>query len=207
MNLPYSEYTKILGVTFDCSLQWNQHIDGLCRKLRSQCYGLNFMSHHCSKDILRTLYFANIHSHLKYGILNWGNSTNMHRVFILQKYAIRIIASLKMRDSCRDSFRNLKILTVPSIYVMEACCYVFTNKHVLLSNNSKHNYETRGRDLVHPGYHRTSKYQKTFIYSGCKFFNHLGDDIKLAPTLPIFKRKLKKILLERTCYSTTEFFI
>jgi hypothetical protein len=36
-------------------------------------------------EALKVIYFAPIHSLIKYGIILWGNSTTMHKVFMVQK--------------------------------------------------------------------------------------------------------------------------
>jgi hypothetical protein len=40
-------------------------------------------------DTLKVVYFAH-HSLIKYGI-NWGNSTTIHKVFVVQKHMLRTI--------------------------------------------------------------------------------------------------------------------
>jgi hypothetical protein len=49
---------------------------------------------------------------------------NITRIFALQKRALRYTAGLKHLDSCRNSFRNLNILTVYSLYIQETILYV-----------------------------------------------------------------------------------
>nr|CAI5817126.1 unnamed protein product [Callosobruchus analis] len=70
------------------------------------------MKTQCSESILLTLYCANFHSDARYGILLWGTSQHAHRVFLLQKFAIRIIAGISSRTSCRLYFKKYKILTI-----------------------------------------------------------------------------------------------
>ena len=205
-DITFCESVKILGITFDRYLDWGNHMDTLCNKLRSSCYGLRFMSLHCSRDVLMSLYYANFHSHLRYGITNWGNSAHINRVFILQKYAIRIIAGLGFRESCRPSFKNLKILTVAGIYILEVCTFVYKNQHKFFANQVSHNHNTRFKGLLQPQSHRTALYQRSFYFNGCKFFNALSEEIKLSPNLHVFKSKLKKILLDKNCYETDDFF-
>lgn len=206
-SITQTDSAKVLGVYFDCNLQWSNHIDALCGKLRKSCYGLRFLSTHCSRDVLLTLYYASFHSHLRIGILNWGNSTFVHRVFILQKYTVRVLANIKYRESCRESFRHLKILTVAGTYIYELCVFVFKNKSMFLANQLHHHYSTRHKDMLQPGEHRTALYQKNFFYNGCKFYNVLSNDIKTSPNIHIFKRKLKHLLLNKNCYTLEEFFV
>ena len=197
---------KLLGVTFDKHMQWTCHIENLCKKLRTSCYALKFMSKHCSQEILKTLYYANFHSHLRYGIMNWGNSASVNRVFLLQKYAVRILSSLSYRETCRDAFKQLRILTVASLYIFEVCLYVHKNKSIFVRNQARHSHETRSRDLLIPDSHRTSMFQRSFLYQGCKLYNSLDEDIRVSGSVHIFKHKLKRLLLEKNCYTIDEYF-
>jgi hypothetical protein len=70
------------------------------------------------------LYSSLIYPVLSYGIVVWGHSALTRRIFILQKGAVRYTAGLKHLESCRGSFRNLKILTVYSLYIQETILYV-----------------------------------------------------------------------------------
>jgi hypothetical protein len=74
----------------------------------------------------KTLYYGLIYPLLSYGIVVWGHSAkaNTTRIFALQKGAVRYTARLKHLESCRNSFRNLKILTVYSLYIQETILYV-----------------------------------------------------------------------------------
>nr|CAI5856184.1 unnamed protein product [Callosobruchus analis] len=119
---------KLLGVTFDENLQWSDHIDNLCLKLHSSCYGLKFVKTECSESILLTLYYANFHSHAEYGILLWEASQHAHRVFLVQKFAIRIIPGINSRTTCRLYFKTYEILTIHSIYILEAYTYAFKKR-------------------------------------------------------------------------------
>ena len=154
-----------------------------------------------------SLLCANFHSSLKYGIINWGNSSQVSRVFLLQKYAVRIIAELNSLDTCRYAFKNLRIMTLVSMYILEICTYVFKNKSMFLNNQTSHGYETRHKEQLQTAPFRTIMYQKSFIYNGCKCFNYLADEIKSSPNIKIFRAKLKHLLVRRVCYTLDEFFV
>lgn len=201
-----TDSAKMLGIVLDYKLDWFSHLDALCIKLRRSCYALNYMAKHCSSKILLTLYYANFHSHLRYGILNWGTSTQVKRVFIIQKYAIRIIAGLEYRQSCRAAFQNLKILTVVGTYILEVCTYVYKNFTTFSSNQQDHGHYTRSRGLLVPNNFRTTLYQKNFHYMGCKLYNALSSEIKNSSNVYVFKNKLKEFLLQKNCYTLQEFF-
>lgn len=197
--------SKMLGVTFDSRLLWYDHISGLCSRLRQTCFALKFMTNHFGLEVLKTLYFANFHSHLRYGILNWGLSAHVQRVFLLQKYAIRILMGLGPRQSCREIFKQHKILPLASIYIYEACVFVYKNKTMFEAYRGSHEHNTRGRNLLVPGSHRTALYQKNIFFNACKFYNILSDSIRASPNLYSFKSSIKRFLTGRAYYSIQEF--
>jgi predicted membrane protein len=75
------------------------------------------MHHICNNDTLRSIYFAYFHSIASYGIILWGNSSYSRKIFTLQKRIIRIMMGAHPRTSCRELFKKLEILTVPSQYI------------------------------------------------------------------------------------------
>lgn len=206
-DFPLADSVKILGIFFDSNLTWSVHIDALCEKVLRGCYGLRTLKNHCSRDSLITLYYSSIHCHLRYGILLWGTSSSSQRVFVLQKYALRILNNLAPRVSCRDSFKQLGILTITGLYIFEICCFVFKNKDIFLKNQLNHGYLTRFKGNLIPGQHSTALYQKSVIYMGCRIYNSLSDDIKGSNTLYLFKKRLKLLLIQKNCYSMNEFYL
>ena len=64
-----------------------------------------------------------VYSTLNYGIC-WGNSTRVSEVLILQKIILRTMAFKSSKFSCRDLFKQLNLLTVTNIYILNCVCYV-----------------------------------------------------------------------------------
>jgi hypothetical protein len=73
-GIKQTDETRFLGITLDRSLAWKQQIDQMVAKMSSACYALRNIKYVVSQDILRMVYFANIHSILSYVIVLWGNS-------------------------------------------------------------------------------------------------------------------------------------
>ena len=101
-----------------------------------------------SREVAISVYYALIQSHITYGIALWGSCTNtkMERVFKLQKRAIRYVVGIKSDESCRIHFKNLGVLTVPSLYILEVCTYVKKNTNKIPKLDDNHTYDTRHRD-------------------------------------------------------------
>jgi hypothetical protein len=92
---------------------------------------------------LKSVYFAYVHSHLSYGILLWGNSVNADQLFIAQKRAIRIIKKASYHAPCKNWFRELGILTLPSIYILEVLKFVKRNGELFELVGEAPHYQTR----------------------------------------------------------------
>ena len=102
-------------------MKWNSHIKYLNSKL--SYYMINSLRGIMSQYILRNMYFAHFHVHLKYGLTLWGNDPERKRSFKLQKKIIRIISNVGRNASCMNLFRDLNILPLPCLYISEATCY------------------------------------------------------------------------------------
>jgi hypothetical protein len=64
-----------------------------------------------------TSMYAYFHSLMKYGIIFWGNSFDIKKVFTLQKKIVRIMMGVKSHNSCRGLFKRLQILTCCCEYI------------------------------------------------------------------------------------------
>ena len=67
---------KYLGILIDSSLDWPFHVQYIKSKLVRASYLFYKIRNVVSIDVLKTLYFSLVHSHLKYGIVSWGTATN-----------------------------------------------------------------------------------------------------------------------------------
>ena len=123
---------------------------------------------------------------MRYGIINWGTSSYCRRVFILQKYVLRILDKLPQRESCSPIFKKLKILTLTNTYVYQLGCFVYKNLAMFRINTINHNYGTRFKHNLNPDQHSTTLYQKNC--NGCKIWNALPMDIKIPKTCMFSKK-------------------
>jgi hypothetical protein len=55
---------------------------------------------------------------MSYGIMFWGNSSHSSVIFKMQKRVIRMITGYGYRESCREFFKELKILTLITVYIL-----------------------------------------------------------------------------------------
>jgi len=81
-----------------------------------------------SQQMMKMVYYSYFHSIMSYGIMFWGHFASSIRVFRLQKRIIRIMMGCKSRDSCRKLFIKLKILPLPSVYILSLLLFVIKNE-------------------------------------------------------------------------------
>jgi len=65
---------------------------------------------------------------MSYGIMFWGNSSHSSVIFKMQKRVIRIIRAYGYRESCRELFKELEILTFSSQYIFSLLLFVVNNR-------------------------------------------------------------------------------
>jgi hypothetical protein len=205
MNMNLSSTTNFLGVALDDALSWREHIKKLSVTLNKAYYVLLTLKHALDRESLIMVYYAYVYSHISYGIIFWGNSVDSHRIFKLQKRIIRIICGIRQRDTCRPHFKQLKILSMPSIYIFQLLVFVKNNLNRFRFTTDNHTYNTRNSNTIAFPIHRTTAYEKTPFYSGMRYYNKLPDNIRKTESVSAFKKKVKDLLVNGNYYSTNEF--
>jgi hypothetical protein len=159
-QLVNSNCTKFLGLNIDNKLSWKNHIDYLVTKLSLSCLIMRTIKPIMSQRSLRMIYFAYIHSIMTYGIMFWGNSPYSIKLCGIQKKVVRLIMGLKKRDSCRDSFKEIKILPLCSQYIYSLMQYVVNNRHLFTKNSEIQNIGTRQNINLFPASTSLTRVQK-----------------------------------------------
>ena len=207
------EVTKFLGIKIDSAMNWDSHVESVCAKVASACYLIGRMMKLVNIDTVKLIYFGLIQSHLQYGVIVWGNSSQAKRLLVLQKRALRYMARASFnpcaevfyKDSCRDLFIKFRMLTLPSLYMYHTIMYCIENNYLSRTNETIHDHNTRFKTDVRTESHRLSIYTKDPIYNGSKLFNALPGSIKCLP-LPKIKGQLKEYFITNCFYSINEFY-
>jgi hypothetical protein len=80
-DISYNTETKFLGVNNNENMKWNSHIKSLSSKLNTSYYTISSLKNVMSPYVLRTIYFACFHVHLRYGLTLWGGDPGSIRIF------------------------------------------------------------------------------------------------------------------------------
>ena len=165
--------TKFLGLTLDNTLSWRAYIDTINPKLSSASFALRVLKPFLSLDSLKIVYYSYFHSVMTYGLIFWGNSHHSNIIFRLQKRIIGIIVGIKGRDSCREHFKNLKLLPLQSQYIDSLLLFVMDNGDYFKVNSEIHNINTRNKSNLHLPISNLSICQKGTYYTGIRVFTLL----------------------------------
>jgi hypothetical protein len=200
IEVPQVKEVRYLGFILDSGLTWSPHIDRMCDKLSSACFALSRIAPTLSYDNVKKAYYGYFHSILILGADMWATAADRDRPFKLQKRAIRIISGKSYDHPAKSLFKELKILTLPSVYILIACKYVRAN----VDQYATHSSARRNNCLIIPRC-RLAKTRKSLGVLGAKLYNLLPEEIKLSKTDKMFDNKLKTMLTDIACYSVNEF--
>lgn len=197
--------TKFLGLTIDHNLSWKYQAEVTCNKLSKSAYALYKLSKIVSRDAVLSAFHGYVMSTLRFGIVFWGNCTEVTTIFKAQKRCLRAMCQLKSTETCKPYFKALKILTLTCLYVYEVAVFVKTNESLFPKA-----HENSSRTIRHP--HKlkiesckTAFKQKSIVVMGPKIYNKLPDNLKSLNTIQ-FKRKLYDMLTNKCYYDMKEFF-
>lgn len=192
--------TKFLGINIENTLSWGIQIEKVCSKLNQYSYALNMLRKTVNKSTLLTAYHGLVASSLRYGIMFWGNAPGKETAFIAQKRCIRAICNLQRTDSCKSYFKNLCILTLPSMYIHETAIFVRRNLSKFSQVSS-----LRRADKLHLVPSKTTLFQRSIFTMAPKVYNKLPKCVRSAENINIFKKKLFLFLIDKTYYSVESF--
>ena len=210
--MPQVRSTKLLGVWVDEQLKWHEHVNKIMLKLKAKihmlCKGKTLLSTHAK----RILYFAQIQSHLMYGLVCWGNmidSTDLNRLRKIQNSCVRFIDTSKTLERI---YCDNKILTIDKLIVLEnAKLWYKFHKNALpqrLHKNMKvdhhqtslekqHRYATRNKQELNIPRAQHKKYRDSFLVKGLLDYQSLPTCIKNVDKIHTFVKSCKELLLKK----------
>ena len=120
--------TLFLGVILNDCLSWKSHISFVAHKISKSIGIIYRSSYFLSKTSLRTLYNSMVLPYLYYCNLVWGSAykSNLKRLTILQKRAIRIVSRSGCDAHTDPIFKEFKILKITSIYLLQLGNFMYS---------------------------------------------------------------------------------
>jgi hypothetical protein len=197
---------KLLGVFIDEYLSFNDHISHVCAKISKSLFCINRIKNFVKKDALVMLYYAMVHSHLSYCLNIYGcaNTTNLQRLRIKQKEAVRAICNLGYREHTNPLFKNLKILPLNEMikfanlkfmhnYINNKLPFSFNETWVFNRDRNLNRLLRNANDLYIPA-HNFATLKRFPLFTFPRLWNE-EEDRKLTQSSTSYCKLLKASLL------------
>ena len=195
---------KYLGLLLDCSLNWQPHINYVCKKLKQRLGVLKRVRQYLDEATSTLLYNALILPMADYCDTVYGScgKTLLAKVERLLCKGGKIILNVPMDTSTRCVLNSLKWLTLTERITLHRNIMVYKSLKGLAPNyisknfhKITHSHNTRNSsNLVLPRC-KTNMGQQTFQFLGAKDYNALPSALKNSASIDIFKSQVVKHIL------------
>jgi hypothetical protein len=194
---------KFLGIHMDQNLTWKYHINTIKSKISRSLFALNRVKNILPHDILKSLYFSLVQSHLIYGIQAWGSTIHINKLETIQKRAIRIINNKVYNSHTEPLFRQNEILKVRDLYKFQNALFAHDYKHNIIPHSfqtyfTEHNQNitnSRNPDHIFRLIPRTKFSSLLPVHQVPIIWNSLGNDMLSIQNRNMFKFKVKKLFI------------
>jgi len=113
----YKLNTNFLGIYIAENLKWATHINTLSLQLCKVRYIIKYVEGLLGSGLKRSLHQSKFESLVRYGIIFGGVENESVSIFKLQKRVIRTMCGVGKRTSCRQIFKDCKILSHRYMYL------------------------------------------------------------------------------------------
>ena len=170
------------------NLNFDFHISNIAYKISRTVGIISKIIYYLPETALLKIYYAQIHSHLLYGLIIWGSTfpTYLKKLITLQNKAIKFICAAKFCDSSSPYHKRLKILKLTELYKLEVGKFIHANCKKMLSKNLS-NYviltsqisekstrlNEKSKKTLDIPFCKTSRLQRSIKYQGVKIWNEI----------------------------------
>lgn len=200
-------HTKFLGIIMDEEISWKLHVNYLLNRLRSNLYLFKSSKNTLPLAAKLNLYYAHVYSILIYGNIIWGpmiSQGNKNKISKLQDKIILTFNKKYKKNNINKCYKELKILKFEEIIKHEAGKFLYNfkkgNVPIIINTifeESQHNYNLRNSGIPRIGAHKSKLYNTSFLVYSIRSWNTITQITKHSNTLPTFKKRLKKELLDK----------
>ena len=199
---------KLLGVTLDNKINFNEHITNICKTASLNTNCLARIRKYIDVKNSRLLYNAYIKSVFGYASMIWMfcQKSSYKRIESIQKRALRIVY-LDQEKSLDEMCHTYNEISIHKMNLVALATEIFKIS-LQLSPSFMSDlfvlkeiiYNLRKSNLLKLPVAISSKYGTySVFFLGCLFWNSLPDNVKNSKTLEIFKKNIKKLNFKCPC--------
>ena len=195
-----SESVKLLGITIDSKLTFQQHVSKLCKKTSQKIHALGRVSKFMDTDKLKLLMRTFIESEFNYCPLVWmfHNRTLNNKINRLHERALRLVYKDETL-SFPELLSEDKSFTIHERNLQKLATLMYKVKNNIAPNivndifkTHQVSYNLRNKKLWESDNVRTSLYgTETISYRGPEIWRCVPDTIKQSKGLQMFKKQIK----------------
>ena len=122
-----SPSVKMLGVTIDQSLSWEEHISTVVKKCNSILFCLYKIRHYLTPEVRKVLVQSHVFPYILYCLCVWGGAATCHlnRVQKVLNFGARLVSGARKRESVSGTLRALGWHNVPTLVTQRDSMAVF----------------------------------------------------------------------------------
>jgi len=201
-NIDMVTCVKFLGVLIDCNLNFKEHVDMVCSKVSRAIGAIRRIRCYITDYVLTTLYYSLIYSHLTYGILSWGNSSEcgINRIERLRLRYLRLYDGQYFDQPNRQTLLVFRKIFIYFAIVKLVQCYKFGRhsyfRDILYGLVPLHDHNTRFAECnsLNLPLVRLRQTQRSFLPAAIAAWNGLPAELREEYSLFELKRKLRLYL-------------
>ncbi len=193
-----NELTKDLEVTFDCNLNFNEHIIKVTAQCMSALGQISQVKYAFNKELLSVIINSLVFSKLLYCSSIWSTTSegNTKKLQSVQNFAAQIISGLEKYDHVTPILKETHWIPVKKQLFYQGAVLVFKCRKELVPNYLSSLVITREsfsrRTTMQSGQinlppFTSARGQKSFQYCIAKLWNGLPSNIKLCGSISNFK--------------------
>ena len=205
-HLPVNEVTihKHLGLTFNNTFHWNNHIESIILKANQKLNILRSLKFELDRKTLQIMYFSFVRPVLEYADIIFDNCTSHYcdKLESVNLEAARIVTGATkltslslLYNECgweklrtrREKHKLIMFYKIKNSLVPEYLSQIVPPVH-----NEFHSYDTRNSNNFAHIQSRTTNHLNSFFPSCVRIWNDLPTQIKNSSTLTSFKKALDK---------------
>lgn len=208
-TLEIKNNTRNLGLIFDNSLRFEQHISNCIQRAYVRIKLLYSSRHDLSINLKKMLCDSLVLSIFNHGDVVYGNCLTQiqkNRIQKIQNSCLRLIYGIRKFEQISHKLREANWLNMEGRRKVHSACFyhriIFYKTPAYLHNkiiyrSHVHNINIRFRWLITPPMHKTSYFERSFTYNIAKTYNCLPNYLKSLNPSNFHKQILKYYLDEQ----------
>ena len=203
-QIPVAEVNshKHLGLIFNNSCHWGEHIDYIVEKASAKLNVLRCLKFDLDRKTLQCMYFSFIRPIMEYGDVIFDNSPQYSKDKLekINTDAARIITGATKLVSLNHLYTEAGFECLETRRIKHKLTYFYKIRNSLtpeylrsilpLQHDQQHQYQTRNSSNYVAPQCRTCYHSKSFIPSTISLWNQLPNNIKESETISKFKQNL-----------------